>query len=305
MTRTEPAPEPETSQTLDRGIRVLSALADATAGLTVAQLAERVGAPRTAGYRLVATLEAHGLARRDPDGRVHLGVGVLRLAARVHPLLREAATPPLRRLAEEVGATAHLTVAEGPDALAIAVVEPTWTDYHVGYRVGSRHRLAQGAAGKAILLGRSVSGLVFSSGTNAGMNTGMNAGSRTDSNADSKAGQSAGSNADSKAGPNAGLNAGSKAGSGSGSTAGSGSGSTAGSGSGSTAGSKASHRDPASLYTVSEGELQAGAHGIAAPIRDVPGLEASVGVVSFAPLDSAKIAPRVIQAAAEISAALK
>nr|WP_230418689.1 helix-turn-helix domain-containing protein [Catenulispora pinistramenti] len=301
MTRTEPAPEPETSQTLDRGIRVLSALADATAGLTVAQLAERVGAPRTAGYRLVATLEAHGLARRDPDGRVHLGVGVLRLAARVHPLLREAATPPLRRLAEEVGATAHLTVAEGPDALAIAVVEPTWTDYHVGYRVGSRHRLAQGAAGKAILLGRSVSGLVFSSGTNAGMNTGMNtgmnAGSRTDSNADSKAGQSAGSNADSKAGPNAGLNAGSKARSGAGSTA--------GSGSGSTAGSKASHRDPASLYTVSEGELQAGAHGIAAPIRDVPGLEASVGVVSFAPLDSAKIAPRVIQAAAEISAALK
>ena len=151
MTRTDPAPEPETSQTLDRGIRVLTALADATSGLTVAQLAERVGAPRTAGYRLVATLEAHGLARRDSDGRVYLGVGVLRLAARVHPLLREAATPPLRRLAEAVGATAHLTVAEGPDALAIAVVEPTWTDYHMAYRVGSRHRLGQGAAGKAMV----------------------------------------------------------------------------------------------------------------------------------------------------------
>ena len=236
MTRTDPAPEPETSQTLDRGIRVLTALADATAGLTVAQLAERVGAPRTAGYRLVATLEAHGLARRDPEGRVHLGMGVLRLAARVHPLLREAATPPLRRLAEAVGATAHLTVAEGPDALAIAVVEPTWTDYHMAYRVGSRHRLAQGAAGKAILLGRSVAGRGGSGG-----------------------------------------------------------------GSGSGSGSK----DPATLYTVSEGELQAGAHGIAAPIRDVPGLEASVGVVSFAPLDTGKVAPRVIQAAAEISAALK
>nr|WP_228561292.1 helix-turn-helix domain-containing protein [Catenulispora pinisilvae] len=289
MTRTEPAPEPETSQTLDRGIRVLSALADATAGLTVAQLAERVGAPRTAGYRLVATLEAHGLARRDPDGRVHLGVGVLRLAARVHPLLREAATPPLRRLAEEVGATAHLTVAEGPDALAIAVVEPTWTDYHVGYRVGSRHRLAQGAAGKAILLGRSVSGLVFSSGTNAGPH------------ADSKAGSSAGSSAGSNAGASGGSNAGSSAGS----SAGPNTGPNAGSSAGPHAGSNAGHKDPASLYTVSEGELQAGAHGIAAPIRDVPGLEASVGVVSFAPLDSAKIAPRVIQAAAEISAALK
>ena len=228
MTRTDPAPEPETSQTLDRGIRVLTALADATSGLTVAQLAERVGAPRTAGYRLVATLEAHGLARRDSDGRVHLGVGVLRLAARVHPLLREAATPPLRRLAEAVGATAHLTVAEGPDALAIAVVEPTWTDYHMAYRVGSRHRLGQGAAGKAILLGR------------------------------------------------------------------------AGAGAG-----RGGIQDAATLYTVSEGELQAGAHGIAAPIRAVPGLEASVGVVSFAPLDTGAVAPRVIQAAAEISAALQ
>jgi DNA-binding IclR family transcriptional regulator len=225
MTRTDPAPEPETSQTLDRGIRVLTALADATSGLTIAQLAERVGAPRTAGYRLVATLEAHGLARRDAEGRVHLGVGVLRLAARVHPLLREAATPALRRLAEAVGATAHLTVAEGPDALAIAVVEPTWTDYHMAYRVGSRHRLGQGAAGKAILLGRSAS--------------------------------------------------------------------------------TADPKNPATLYTVSEGELQPGAHGIAAPIRSVAGLEASVGVVSFAPLDTAAVAPRVIQAAAEISDALK
>ena len=240
MTRTDPASEPETSQTLDRGIRVLTALADATSGLTVAQLAERVGAPRTAGYRLVATLEAHGLARRDTDGRVHLGVGVLRLAARVHPLLREAATPPLRRLAEAVGATAHLTVAEGADALAIAVVEPTWTDYHMAYRVGSRHRLAQGAAGKAILLGRAA--------------------------ANASAGKAP---------------------------------------TGTTAAMSPANDPAAKLYTVSEGELQAGAHGIAAPILDVPGLEASVGVVSFAPLDAAKVAPRVIQAAAEIYAALQ
>jgi DNA-binding IclR family transcriptional regulator len=34
------------------------------------------------------------------------------------------------------------------------VVEPSWTDFHVSYRVGSRHPLSQGAAGKAILAGR-------------------------------------------------------------------------------------------------------------------------------------------------------
>ncbi|HEX5769881.1 MAG TPA: IclR family transcriptional regulator, partial [Nocardioidaceae bacterium] len=44
----------------------------------------------------------------------------------------------------------------GGEALAIAVVEPTWTDFHVAYRVGARHPLDQGAAGRAILLGRDI-----------------------------------------------------------------------------------------------------------------------------------------------------
>ena len=151
------------------------------------------------------------------DGH-RLGLGVLRLARRVQPLLREAAIPALRRLAEDLGATAHLTVAEGPEGLAVAVVEPTWTDFHVAYRVGSRHPLTQGAAGRAILLGRT---------------------------------------------------------------------------------------EERPGYAASEGELQPGAHGLAAPIRDVVGLEASVGVVAFTAFDVSKAAPRVIRAAAEIAAGLR
>jgi hypothetical protein len=53
-----------------------------------------------------------------------------------------------------VGATAHLTIAEGDEALALVVVEPTWTDFHVAYRSGARHPLEQGASGRAILAGR-------------------------------------------------------------------------------------------------------------------------------------------------------
>ena len=101
-------------------------------------------------YRLLTTLMNEGFARRDAEGRVHLGFGVLVLAQAVQPLLRAAAVPTLRRLAEEVGATAHLTVAEGDDGLAVAVVEPSWTNMHVAYREGSRHPLAKGAAGQAI-----------------------------------------------------------------------------------------------------------------------------------------------------------
>lgn len=147
----------ETSQTLDRGLRVLEVLAATPRGLTVTELAQAVGVNRTVVYRLVTTLEQHALARRDAAGRLHVGLGVLGLTRGLQPVLREVAAPVLRALAEDLGATAHLTVADGGEALAIAVVEPSWTDFHVSYRVGARHALARGAAGQAILLGRDAS----------------------------------------------------------------------------------------------------------------------------------------------------
>ena len=145
----------ETSQTLDRGLRVLRVLAATPGGLSITALAQEIGVNRTVVYRLVATLEQHGLARRDGSGRLHVGLGVLGLSRGLQPVLRELANPVLRALAERLGSTAHLTVSDGGEALAIAVVEPSWTDYHVAYRVGARHPLEQGAAGRAILLGRS------------------------------------------------------------------------------------------------------------------------------------------------------
>ncbi|MEU5937678.1 helix-turn-helix domain-containing protein [Micromonospora sp. NPDC047548] len=144
----------ETAQTLDRGLRLLHLVADAPAGLTVTEAANRLGIGRAAVYRLVGALTGHGMLRRDGDGRLRLGAGVLHLARRAQPLLAEGALPALRRLAEQAGATAHLTVVEGGEGVALAVVEPSWTSFHVAYRTGARHPLERGAAGLAILAGR-------------------------------------------------------------------------------------------------------------------------------------------------------
>lgn len=148
----------ETSQTLDRGLSVLRLLAESPEGLTVTEISGGLEINRTVVYRLISTLDQHGLIRRDGRGRFFVGLGLLHLAGAVQPLLRDLATPVLRALAEDLGCTAHLTVADGDEALALAVVEPTWTDFHVSYRVGSRHPLGQGAAGKAISLGSPGSG---------------------------------------------------------------------------------------------------------------------------------------------------
>jgi DNA-binding IclR family transcriptional regulator len=147
-------PVEEMAQTLDRGLRLLQFVADTPGGLTITEAAAHLGVGRAVVYRLAATLAAHGMVRRDSAGRLRLGAGVLHLARRAQPLVADAALPALRHLAEQVGATAHLTVAEGGEAVALVVVEPSWTRFHVAYRTGSRHPLERGAAGKAILAGR-------------------------------------------------------------------------------------------------------------------------------------------------------
>ncbi|MEV4809299.1 IclR family transcriptional regulator [Micromonospora avicenniae] len=144
----------ESAQTLDRGLRLLHLVAEASNGLTVTEAANRLGIGRAAVYRLAGPLTGHGMLRRDEAGRLRLGAGVLHLARRAQPLLAEGALPALRRLAEQAGATAHLTVVEGGEGVALAVVEPSWTSFHVAYRTGARHPLDRGAAGRAILAGR-------------------------------------------------------------------------------------------------------------------------------------------------------
>lgn len=152
------APRPrESVQTLDRGLRVLEVLAApaGASGLTVTELAAHLGVGRTVVYRLLETLGEHDLVGRGVDGKWRLGLGVAALTGALLPRIRASATPILRRLADEVGATAHLTLVEADSAVAAVVVEPTWTDLHVGYRVGTRHALDTGAAGRAILAARS------------------------------------------------------------------------------------------------------------------------------------------------------
>lgn len=209
----------ETSQTLDRGLAVLQLLGsrEHASGLTVTELAALLGVGRPVVYRLVATLEARDFVTRREDGRIRLGLAITRLSASVLPLLREGALPTLRALADEVGATAHLTVVDGGEALAIAVVEPSWTSYHVAYRIGTRHALDRGAAGRAILAARR----------------------------------------------------------------------------------------GADGFVATGGELQSGAHGIAAPLVGVAGLEASLGVVSMVELDAAAVGPKVCAAARAVASLLR
>lgn len=207
-------PSGESSLTLQRALALLFAVADAeNSTLGVSEIAATIGVSRAAVYRLLVPLSEYGFVWRDGT-KIRLGFGFLRLSEKVLPQLRGIATPALRELAEMVGATAHLSVATGDDVQAIAVVEPSWTTFHVAYRVGSRHPIDVGAAGKALSL---------------------RGGKR---------------------------------------------------------------------WATSSGELESGASGVAAPIKGIPDLRASIGVISLEPLAADVVGPHVVATAENVAKTL-
>jgi DNA-binding IclR family transcriptional regulator len=135
-------------------LQALALVASRAPGLSIVELAEALGVHRTIAYRLIATLEVHGLVVRAPKGLIRLGAGIVALASRFEPQLREVAQPILDRLANETGAAAFISVPQGSECVAIMVAEPQTTLLRVAYRIGNRHPLTRGAAGIAILAGR-------------------------------------------------------------------------------------------------------------------------------------------------------
>ena len=142
-----------TSQTLDRGLAVLESIAWATAPPTIDELAEAHGVHRSIAYRIVRTLEARHLVRRDASGRCHAGVRLASLARGVRAPLLTAAVPVLTSLANELGMTSFLVVRDGDEAVTVESIEPQTSEIHLAYRPGIRHPVELGAPGLALLAG--------------------------------------------------------------------------------------------------------------------------------------------------------
>lgn len=120
-------------------------LADAPDGLSVSEIARRLGVARSIVYRLVATLEQHGLARRDNDARFRLGIGLLALSRQVVPALRAAGGPLIEGLAEESSATAFLAIPDDGEVVAVAVARPRGVLVQAALAVGQPAPVDAGA----------------------------------------------------------------------------------------------------------------------------------------------------------------
>ena len=143
----------EGTASLDKALDVLDAVGRAPAGLSQAELALQLALPRTTLYRLLGTLVARGLLRRDPLRRVY-GMGMrcfeYARAAYAMPDLVAAAGAELRALRDMTGETAYLAARDGLEVVSLERCDGAHSQRSAS-ALGQRKPLHCTSQGKAIL----------------------------------------------------------------------------------------------------------------------------------------------------------
>jgi IclR family acetate operon transcriptional repressor len=139
-------------QSLTRGLSILESLARAEGGLTLTDVAHRVGLPPSTTHRLLGTLERMGYVYQAGElGRWYVGlqafaVGSSFLASRDFVAQSH---PYMRRLMEQAGETANLAILDATEAVFVDQVQCRETMRTI-VKLGSRVPLHASGVGKAI-----------------------------------------------------------------------------------------------------------------------------------------------------------
>jgi IclR family pca regulon transcriptional regulator len=110
------------SQSLERGLAILSAFRSGRPLLGVSELSREVGLSRSTTHRYISTLAGLGYLEQDsPTRKYRLGPRVLDLGfSAINSMdLREVAVPHLQALSDTTGHTANMAVLDGADIVYI------------------------------------------------------------------------------------------------------------------------------------------------------------------------------------------
>ncbi|HWF57884.1 MAG TPA: IclR family transcriptional regulator, partial [Candidatus Dormibacteraeota bacterium] len=140
-------------ESADRMLRILEAFGARERDVSLGELADRVGLPKSSVHRLLTTLIAHGFIDRDPGTRRYtLGIRLFELgSAALHERgLHGAAQPLLQELSRRTGETCHLAVLSGIEAVYVYKVEGPAT-ISMSSRVGGRAPAHATSIGKVLV----------------------------------------------------------------------------------------------------------------------------------------------------------
>jgi len=123
-----------------------------TSGLTLSEIAAKVGLSVNFVYRVTQSLVAHGYVVRDAEKRFSIGAQMLALCQPVMDdvPLAEAALPAMRWLSEQTGEAAHLGIISGHEGIVLErVIGRAMIKFYV--ERGTRFPLHTSGPGKVML----------------------------------------------------------------------------------------------------------------------------------------------------------
>jgi len=134
---------------VDKAVAVLAALEPGP--LPLAGLVAASGLSRATAHRLAVALEAHGLVRRDDEGRFALGLRLIGLGHAAAEALPGwlVARPALAWLAEQTSESVQLFVRDGDERVCVESLEAAH-ELRTIVPVGARLPLDRGSGGRAL-----------------------------------------------------------------------------------------------------------------------------------------------------------
>ena len=145
------------SQSLERGLQILSAFRSGRPQLGVSELGRQVGLSRSTTHRYVATLATLGYLQQDGETKKYrLGPRVLDLGfSAINSMeVREIAAPHLRRLSDATGFTVNMAILDGNDIVYVErcrSTRPGQREIDLNLHVGSRLPAYCTSLGKVLL----------------------------------------------------------------------------------------------------------------------------------------------------------
>jgi DNA-binding IclR family transcriptional regulator len=138
---------------VEKAFTILEVLAESRAGMSLPDLVQQTGIPKSSVHCLLITLERRGYIHRNrTTGRYMFATRLFSLAnmSLIGLNLREQATPHLRTLATKTGLTTHMAILEHGEAVLISKFEPMGI-FRLATWIGKRMDVHCTSLGKALI----------------------------------------------------------------------------------------------------------------------------------------------------------
>lgn len=139
-------------QSLDRAMSVLKVVAKGN-GFSLTEIAEQSGELASTVYRILVTLEKHGMVHFDESAQLwHVGLEAFRIGSNFLGRTRvvEQSRPVMQRIMAATGETANLAIVDHGEVIFVSQVE-THDPIRAFFRPGTRGPIHASGIGKALL----------------------------------------------------------------------------------------------------------------------------------------------------------